>query len=81
MKFFYAVLILSIITLASEMEAMQNACERGISEACYQLGSIYSGLDGLKPDIEKTKMYYRKACDLDHDKSCLYLEQLNRTKN
>ena len=66
---------------ASELTQMENACEHFVSEACYELGKIYSGDDGFIANLKKSKIFYKKACDLDHAKSCLLLEKMNTKEN
>ena len=61
---------------SSELTTMQDACERNISDACYNLGAIYSGEDGLKPQLEKSKYYLKKACELDNDMACVLLDKV-----
>ena len=65
---------------ASELSSMQNACENGMSEACYELGFIFSGEDGLKKDDSQAFFYLKKACELDHDRACKALEVLEDKK-
>jgi len=75
MKFIITIIILYTINVeASELSAMKNACSQFVSEACYELGKIYSGEDGLIAHPEKSREYYKKACDLGHDKACLSLD-------
>jgi len=77
MKFVYILLLLSGMTVASVLTAMDDACKNNVAEACYELGSIYLGNDGIPADFEESKKYLTKACDLNHDKSCLMLEKIN----
>jgi len=79
MKKILITLSLLIISIsASELTAMQDACERGMSGACYELGSIFSGEEGLKPQLEKSELYLKKACELDHDKACQLLDTVQK---
>jgi len=64
---------------ASEFSAMNEACDRGVSTACYELGTIFNGEEGIKPNPEKAEYYLKKACELDHDKACKVLETLQDT--
>jgi len=75
MKFFYTLLVLSGISFASELTAMQSACDRGVAEACHDLGLVYNGSNGLEADIEKEKDYLTQGCDLDSDRACEELEK------
>lgn len=68
--------LMQTILFASELTAMQDACEHNMSDACYDLGAIYSGEDGLKPQLEKSKHYLQKACELDDDKACKLLDEV-----
>ncbi|HIP28982.1 MAG TPA: hypothetical protein EYG82_07395 [Sulfurovum sp.] len=77
MRIFYTFFALATISFASGLTAMENACERGVSEACFGLGVIYSEENGLKIDIEKAKKYYTQACDLNEDRACVALENLS----
>lgn len=75
MKKIFLLLILGTALFASEFSAMNDACDRGISRACYDLGSIFSGEDGLKENPKMAIRYLKKACELDNDKACKKLEQ------
>ena len=75
MKILLHFIILTYSIFASELTTMQDACERGISEACYELATIYNGSDGLIKQIKKAQKYYTKACDLNNDKACSILEK------
>ena len=68
--------LLPIVIYTSELTEMENACNRGVAEACYELGMIYNGINNLKKDTEKAKIFYEKACDLDYDKACILFESL-----
>jgi len=59
---------------ASELSEMQKACDNNSVDACYELGELYSGADGLKQDKEKMKKYLNKACQLGKDKACEKLD-------
>ena len=61
---------------ASELTDMQDACERNMAGACWELGTIYSGEEGLKPQLEKSEYYLQKACELDNDKACRLLDKV-----
>ena len=76
MKFFYALLVLSGMCFASELKVMENACNRGVAEACHDLGILYGGDNGLKADSKKEKDYLTQGCDLDSDKACIDLENV-----
>lgn len=76
MRSIIVLFICNILLSASELSAMEDACDRGMSNACYELSSIYSGEDGLNKDLQKALFYLRKSCELDHDKACLVLEKL-----
>jgi len=78
MKFLMLIFFMSVMGFASELTAMQDACKRSQSEACYELGAIYSGEDGLKPQLKKSEYYLKKACELDHDKACKLLESVQK---
>lgn len=70
------IIFLTSNIFASELTAMQNACENSVAEACYELANIYSGENKLEPNIEKAKKYYTKACALDHSHACIDLDKL-----
>ena len=71
------ILIFMLVSVhASELTTMQDACERNISDACYNLGAIYSGEDELKPQLKKSKYYLKKACELDNDAACELLDKV-----
>ena len=76
-KLLYTFFVLATLSFASGLTATQNACERGVSEACFGLGVMYSEENGLKIDIKKAKSYYTKACNLNEDRACMALEVLN----
>ena len=62
---------------ASELTDMQDACERNMAGACWELGTIYSGEEeGLKAQLEKSEYYLQKACELDFDKACQLLDRV-----
>ena len=73
---FITILIVQTFTFSSELTAMQNACERNISEICYDLGAIFSGEDGLKPQLMKSQYYLQKACSLNHIQACTLLDEV-----
>lgn len=77
MRLFYTFFVFATISFASGLTAMENACERGVAEACFGLGVIYSEENGLKIDLEKAKTYYTQACDLNEDRACVALEKLS----
>jgi len=77
-KYAFYLYVFSILASASELTSMQNACESGMSSACYELGSIFSGEEGLKPQLEKSEHYLKKACELDHDKACQLLDTVQK---
>ena len=75
-KIILTLLLLSEIGFSGVLEAMEDACESNVAEACYELGTIYKGNDGILIDLTKSKIYYAKACELGHDKSCSKLEKI-----
>ena len=77
MKIISVLLLLSAVSFAGVLEAMEDACERNVAEACYELGSIYQGNDGIPKDEIKADKYLAKACDLGHEKSCKKLKKIN----
>jgi len=77
MKIICALSCLSVVSFAGVLEAMEDACERNVAEACYELGSIYQGNDGIPADDEKADKYLTKACELGHDKSCLKWKKIS----
>lgn len=76
-KILSTLLIASVLSFASELTVMQKACQRGIAEACHDLGILYNGAHGLKADAEKEKSYLMQGCDLDSDKACYDLENID----
>ena len=76
MKYVFYLYVFSVFVSASELTSMKNACENGMSEACYELGSIFTGEDGLQKDYTKALFYLRKSCELDNDKACNAIEIL-----
>ena len=45
-------------------------------EICYNLGAIFSGEDGLKPQLKKSQYYLQKACALNYLKACTLLDEV-----
>ena len=78
-KKLFILLILSIFSDASELTAMEKACKRGVAEACHDLGILYGGDNGLKANAKKEKAYLLQGCDLDSDKACIDLENVEIT--
>ncbi len=73
---FITIITVQTLTFASELTAMQDACEHNISDICYNLGAIFSGEDGLKPQLKKSQYYLQKACTLNHLKACTLLDEV-----
>ena len=76
-KIVCTLLCVSAVSFAGMIEAMEDACERNVAVACYELGSLYQGNDGIPADAAKVDKYLTKACDLGHDKSCLKSKKIN----
>ena len=77
MKYIFTFFLFLLYIQASEISAMQEACEdRSMAEVCYDLGAIYSGEDGLTPHLDKSQYYLKKACELGEDKACKLLEDV-----
>lgn len=77
MKLLYILLACATISSASVLSAMDDACTNNVAEACYEIGAIYLGDDGIPTDLEKSKGYLTKACNLNFDKACSLLEKMN----
>ena len=75
-KLLLFIALVQTFIMASELTAMQDACENHMAGACWELGTIYSGEEGLKPQLEKSKFYLQKACELDYDKACQLLDKV-----
>ena len=75
-KIILTLLLLSEIGFSGVLEAMEDACERNVAEACYELGALYNEEDGILIDLAKSKIYYTEACELGHDKSCSELDKI-----
>ena len=76
-KLLLLLIFMDTFIIASELTAMQDACENNMAGACWELGTIYSGEEeGLKPQLEKSEYYLQKACELDDDKSCKLLAKV-----
>jgi len=75
-KILLTLLLLSEIGFSGVLEAIEDACQRNVAEACYELGAIHKGDDGILINLNKSKIYYIKACELGHDKSCSELEKI-----
>jgi len=45
-------------------------CQKGKTEACYELGKIYLEGKGVKADTDKGLQYLRNGCAKKHGKSC-----------
>lgn len=71
---------LSTITTASELSAMQDACDRKMPTACYEFGLLYERGIGVQQDSQKAKEYFEKACDYGYDKACEAYEKSLRNK-
>ncbi len=53
--------------------SLVRACDGKHGEACAFLGTMSAGLikmEGLNPNPELAKSYYKKACDYGHQQSC-----------
>jgi len=66
--------------ILEELSELRLDCETGVSAACYALGGRYEVKTdlwgapirgkGVKPDDGAANYYFRKACELGHDKGC-----------
>lgn len=56
-------------------ELYKKLCDVNYSNACYNLGVLYS--DGeIKQDFNKSAQFYKKACDLENSNGCFNLAHL-----
>ena len=76
MKSIVIIVLLLIDIHASEISAMQDACQNKIAEACFHFGLLYERGSGVKQDTNKAKKYYLKACEYGYDKACISFEQI-----
>jgi len=73
MRFLLVIMIL-VVSNASEFTVMQKACDDQMSTACYEFGFLYETGIWVKKDENKAKEYYIKSCDYGYDKACEKLE-------
>lgn len=58
-----------------EIKHMVNACDnKAMPTACYELGKLYEEGLGVDKDLNRSKVYYKKACNLDFQRACSTLE-------
>lgn len=59
-------------------ELFKKDCNNGDAFACFFLGGAYkNGQEGLEQNKTMAKDYYGRACDLDHQLSCEYYQDLH----
>ena len=68
----------SVVIFASEFQAMENACDNNVAEACEELGYLHQHGQGVEKDIVKAKEYYVRACEYGFQKACKLLDDLEK---
>ena len=54
----------------SEIDLIEKACKGGYAAKCYDLGQIYQKGRIVEQDIEKAKVFFKKACEDGYRKGC-----------
>ncbi len=54
----------------SEIDLLEKACSGGYAAKCYDLGRIYQDGRIVEQDIEKAKLFFKKACGDGYQKGC-----------
>jgi TPR repeat protein len=60
-------------SLVDGLASLGSACLLKHGESCFLLGSISEGLirvEGVEPDVETAKRYYKKACEAGLELGC-----------
>ena len=57
----------------ADINFFQNACDRKISQGCFNLGVAYNKGLGIKQDYEKARIFFSKACELGDETGCYNL--------
>jgi len=65
---------MSVYALDFERESsFQNACDKGDSQACLNLGIMYHLGDGVHQDFKHARLLYEKACKMGLGEGCAHL--------
>lgn len=75
-RIFLITVLISVLSLASELSAMQKACDNKVATACYEFGLLYEQGLAVEKNKSKAKEYYDKACDYGYDKACQKFEKI-----
>lgn len=63
------------LTLA--VERLGTACRGGIAESCMTLGNVYGKEDLGPTDLEKSKQFFDRACELGKADACSFLGKIH----
>jgi TPR repeat protein len=64
-------IVLSMNLAASQK--LKEACDKGKTQSCIELGILYHTGDSVKKDIKKSKKLFQKACQNRVARGCYYL--------
>jgi len=70
MKKILLIILLSFGLQAESYEKLKTSCNEGDGENCTHLGILYQIGNGVNQSYEKAKIYYDKACTLNHAEGC-----------
>ena len=73
------VLLLSTLSFSAEYRKvlkLEQACERKIQGACYELGYLYEKGLRVTQNLSIAKKYYKKSCDYGNDTACKDFENI-----
>lgn len=67
------------VTLA--VERLRTACTGGVAESCMTLGNVYGKEDLGPTDLERSKQFFGRACDLGKADACIFLGKIHLGKD
>jgi len=79
-KILFIFMGISSLIFSSEFQAMDNACENNVAEACEELGYLYRYGQGVEQNSVKAREYYVHACEYGFQKACKVLDDLDKTE-
>ncbi|WP_085905919.1 tetratricopeptide repeat protein [Kiloniella majae] len=75
----FLILTVSVSSATEEVTIgdAKAACDKDVGKSCFMIGVIYQHGLGVDKDLERAKIYFKKACDLDIPASCGVLKTLD----
>lgn len=67
--------------VALAVERLNTACTSGVIESCMTLGNVYGKEDIGPTDLEKSKHFFGRACDLGKADACVFLGKIHLGKD